>query len=116
SGDIINIVANGSPITCDVTLPATVTNITVQSSALASLPPVGYRVNPAVDSANFGKCQFSGSGLLAFGEVHGFNGGGAHQTISRSGSTFTLTSGNSFAANGLTLGNGSQVEFEINNE
>src|SRR5205085_675275 len=25
-------------------------------------------------------------------------------------------SGNSFAANGLTLGNGSQVEFEINNE
>ena len=115
SGDTINIVANGAPVTCDVTLPANITDITVQSSRLAFLNSVGYRVSPS-DAANLGKCQFSSSGITAQGEVHGFNGGAAYQQFSRNGSTFTLTSSNSFAANGMTLSNGSQLDFEINNQ
>jgi len=116
SGDTIIIVANGSRVSCDVTLPATVTNITVQSSNLALLNPPGYRINPVSDGANLGKCQFSSSGLIAQDEVHGFNQGATYQQFSLSGSTFSLIASNSFASNGLTLQNGSQIDFEINNQ
>jgi len=116
SGDTINIVANGTPVTCDVTLPGNVTDITVQSSKLALLNPPGYRVNPARDSANFGKCQFASIGIIAQGEVHGFSSGAVYQPFTLSGNTFTLWWNNSFASYGLTLANGSQIEFEINNQ
>jgi hypothetical protein len=114
TGDTINIVANGNRVTCDTTIPATVTNITVQSSKLALFRPVGYRVNPAVDSANFGKCQFASIGMIAQGEVHGLNATPTYQGMSRSGSTFTMN-GN-WPSNGYTVANGTQVEFEVNPE
>ena len=116
SGDIINIVANGSPVTCDVTLPGNITNITVQSSKLALLNPVGYRLNPANDGPNLGKCQLGGTGIIAAGEAHGFSVGGALQTFSLTGSTFKITTGNDYPSNGLTLANGSQIYFEIDSE
>lgn len=116
TGDTINIVADGNKVTCDATLPANVTNITTQSTKLAMLPAVGFRVNPATDSANFGKCQLASTGIVAQGEVHGFNQGAAFQTFTVASSTFTLTSSNSFASNGYTFQNGSIVDFEINNE
>jgi len=117
TGDTIIIVANGSRVTCDATLPATVTNITVQSSALASLPAVGYRVNPATDSANFGKCQFSGTGIIASGEAHGFNQGNTYQqaSVNLATNTFTVT-GPGWTPNGLTVANGTQIECELYNE
>ena len=114
TGDTIVIVADGNRVTCDTTLPANVTNITVQSSKLAMLRPAGFRVNPAVDSANLGKCQFASAGIVAQGEVHGLSGGAAYQLMSRSGSTFTMN-GN-WGPNGFTAANGTQIEFELDPE
>ena len=115
TGDTIVIVANGNRVACDATLPAKVTNITVQSSKLALFRPVGYRVNPAADSANFGKCQFTGSGIIAAGEVHGLNQGNTYQRASVSGSTFTIT-GPGWVENGFSVANGTQIEPELYNE
>jgi hypothetical protein len=114
TGDVINIVADGNKVTCDATLPANVTNITVQSTKLAMLQPVGFRVNPAVDSANFGKCQFAAGGIVAQGETHGLNSTPVYQGMSLSGSTFTL--GGNWAPNGYTVANGTQIEFELDAE
>jgi len=114
NGDTIIIVANGNKVTCDAALPATITNITVQSSKLAMLPPVGYRVNPATDSASFGKCQFSGIGIIASGEVYGHNAGQTYQqaSVDLTTNTFTIT-GPGWVENGYAVANGTQIEPEL---
>jgi hypothetical protein len=119
-GDTIIVVANGSFVAGDANLPyfaACGATTTIQSSALASFRPVGWRTNPVNDAAAYGKLQFAAQGIVAAPEEHGsgynIGNGFVCDIGSITGSTITI----GYCSNGLpNLANGSQVEFEINSE
>lgn len=119
-GDTINIVADGNYIAGDAILPyfscAPGTTTTIQSSKLAMFQPIGYRTQPAIDSANYGKLKLNTS-IQAVAEAHGsFRIGGDSAICNFSNvntSTNVLTIGFCTGAGALTgLANGRQVELE----
>lgn len=118
-GDTINIVANGAFVAGDANLPAfdNCTSVTtIQSSALANFALIGYRTNPANDSANYGKLSFTNQGISAAPGVWTFNAYFSYSAVSFNTSTSVVTITN---GNGLTypnLANGSQVELEVSSE
>ena len=114
-GDTVIVVANGSYVVGDANLPyfpgcGSVT--TVQSSNLGLFAPIGYRTNPANDSANYGKLQFTGQGIDAMPETHQAAGCSINAI-----SGTTLTTGYCYLSS-LTseMTVGSQIEFETNNQ
>jgi len=121
-GDTINIVANGSYVAGDANLPflaGCVATNTIQSSAIAQFAPVGYRTNPAKDSAIYGKLQFTNQGISAAAEVHGNvlpTWNCAYMNHFNSGNLVTIANPGVFTvgcAAGMIggLANGDQLEF-----
>jgi hypothetical protein len=121
-GDTLNVVANGSFVNDggNVNLPAfancAATN-TIQSSALAQFAAAGYRTNPTIDNANYGKLTFTGQGITITPGVWTFNTSFGYASISLNASTsvFTVASPNGLSTY-ARLVNGSQVELEVNSE
>lgn len=113
-GDTVIIVANAFYAVGDANLPyfQNCGQLTfLQSSAWNQFSPIGYRTNPANDSAIYGKLSFAGGGLAAkptvwSTEIQGnsFN----YSVVSFNGNTVTLNGSLLYTG----LGNGYQVEFE----
>jgi hypothetical protein len=120
-GDTLIVVANGSYVAGDANLPYFPNcglTTTIQSSALAQLNPIGWRTNPANDSAAYGKLSFTSQGILAVPLIASFDTvpGVSYATIAVNVSTSTFTLGASFSSYQTNFGNGSQLEFETNLE
>ena len=117
-GDTLIVVANAFYAVGDANFP-TWTNCSltsvIESSNRYLLTTIGWRTNPANDSANYGKLAFNFQGLNAQAEVHGMAAplnGCTYQDI-----TVTIANPGRFSVP-CTIGgmsNGDQVELEVIN-
>lgn len=114
SGDTVVMKADGNWMNCDATAKP-LSSITIQSSALGSLPATGYRVFPS-DAANLAKCQYT-SGIILGSEWHGsftLLAGDSNCTPTWASDIFTLPASGGCGDVGIAnLANGVQVEIEI---
>lgn len=116
-GDTVNIVADGNRVAGDSNIPylsGCSSTTTIQSSKTAMLQPVGYRTNPASDSANYGKLTMTGQGIWAQVEGHGSYSSGCLLTT-LSSDTFTLGFCNIGWITG-NVSNGTAIFLEVANE
>ena len=112
-GDTINVVANGSTVAGDANVPyfaGCSSTTTVQSSALASLQPVGYRVRPDTDTANLGRLQMTNQGIDLTVEAHGAGYCVISEVIN---DTFVSSY---CSANWANVANGTQVILQIDSQ
>lgn len=115
-GDTLMVVVDGHFVAGDVNLPYFANcgaTSTIQSSALAQFAPIGYRTNPANDSANYGKLSFTSNGIVAAPKVVSFNTVNGAAGVSFNTSTNTVTVSTCSGCAGIPyIANGLQVEFE----